>query len=416
MKRWLVVLAPFAATCFGAPSATVLSVAQDAETHLVTVTYALNEVPAIVTFGVETNRTGAATGAAEDWVAVEGSAVRAAYGDVNRIIRVAAGSYTVKWRPDRSWPYQAFASGAARVAVKVWPLDNPPDFMAFNLAAGGDPLLYESKDSMPHDLTNDIYKTDFLVMRRIPAKSVTWRMGSPEGEPGRSSSHDLEHPHMVTLTNDYYMGIFELTKRQLVLISGGGYSQSIADTMAGNWIAWKNLRGGGADYFWPRQGHAVAADSYIGKLRSLSGQDFDLPTEAQWEYAARAGAGTAFCNGSDSFDDAMGLSWYKEHGLGLHPVGLCPPNAWDLYDVHGNVAEWCLDWMSYDNTSFTVEPEGPLDPPNVDEYTADCRVVRGGSHAEAVSIARSARRGWCNPNSPSGSYYGARLCLPLPLK
>ena len=68
MKRWLVVLAPFAATCFGAPSATVLSVAQDAETHLVTVTYALNEVPAIVTFGVETNRTGAATGAAVAWL------------------------------------------------------------------------------------------------------------------------------------------------------------------------------------------------------------------------------------------------------------------------------------------------------------------------------------------------------------
>jgi formylglycine-generating enzyme required for sulfatase activity len=222
----------------------------------------------------------------------------------------------------------------------------------------------------------------------------------------------------VTLTNGYYMGVYELTQQHKFLITKQNGPTYDVQKFPANRVTWQALRGDSAIYDWPLQGHAVdMVNSIIGLLRTLSGQDFDLPTEAQWEYAARAGTGTAFSDGSTDYrsDAVMALSWYRDNASATHEVGLCPPNAWGLYDVHGNVAEWCLDWMSYDITSYTIEPGGPeTTPPDV-QYVTGCRVVRGGSYGEQVIKARSARRGWDTPNKVSG-LYGARLCLPLPFK
>lgn len=419
MKKCLLYLFAFMAlACVAVPEISVLSVEQDAESRLVTVGYSLENAPAIITFGMETNRTGAATDVAADWVAVEDDALKHVWGDVHKIVRADGTAYQIRWRPDFSWPYHTFAANAARVVVKAWTLDDPPDYAVFNLAAGGDPAFYTDLEALPYDIKDDIYKTDYLVMRRIPAKNVKWRMGSPSDEPGRETTGNREQAHDVTLTNGYYMGVYELTQQQKFLITKQNGPTYDVQKFPANRVTWQALRGDSAIYDWPLQGHAVdMANSIIGLLRTLSGQDFDLPTEAQWEYAARAGTGTAFSDGSTDYrsDAVMALSWYRDNASATHEVGLCPPNAWGLYDVHGNVAEWCLDWMSYDITSYTIEPGGPeTTPPDV-QYVTGCRVVRGGSYGEQVIKARSARRGWDTPNKVSG-LYGARLCLPLPFK
>ncbi len=420
MKKCLIPVSAFTAfACVAAPKVIVSSVGQDVESRLVTVGYALENAPAIITFGMETNRTGAATEVPADWVAVEDGAMKHVWGDVNKIVRSEGSSNKIYWRPDFSWPYYAFATNAARAVVKAWTLDDPPDYAVFNLTVKSNTMFYTSAKALPYDITNDLYKMDSLVMRRIPAKNVRWRMGAPVGEPGRSSTGNMEQTHEVTLTNDFYMGVYELTQQQLLLITKQiTPHQHIGDTFPADRVKWQSLRGNAGTYSWPSQGHAVdMTNSVLGLLRTLSGQDFDLPTEAQWEYAARAGTGTAFSDGSTEYWSAavMALSWYKDNSATTRKVGLCPPNAWGLYDVHGNVAEWCLDWMSYDITTYTLEPGGPeVTPPDV-QYVTGCRVVRGGSFGEQTIKARSARRGWDNPTTDSG-IYGARLCLPLPLK
>jgi formylglycine-generating enzyme required for sulfatase activity len=129
--------------------------------------------------------------------------------------------------------------------------------------------------------------------------------------------------------------------------------------------------------------------------------EFRLPTEAQWEYACRAGSTTRYCFGDD--DSELGeYAWYAANsGNTTHPVGEKKPNAWGLYDMHGNVWEWCQDW--YDSGYYA---KSPTDDPT-GAATGSDRVYRGGSWGNPAGLCRSADRLGSGPGG-RGSFLGFR--------
>ncbi len=254
------------------------------------------------------------------------------------------------------------------------------------------------------DVSDDTCRTTELWLRKIP--KGTFIMGSPEDEQGRDPD---ETQHEVTLTQDYYIGVFECTQRQWELVMGDRpslfnntayYATRPVEQVSYNMIRGTSARAGAG---WPSYGHAVDATSFMGKLQSKTGLVFDLPTEAQWEYACRAGTTTPFNSGKDLTaylqDLAMdevgrylynGGSWYLPKDSttekGTAKVGSYLPNAWGLYDMHGNVNEWCLDWSKGDTSSTEAETE--TDP--VGPTSGSRRAARGGGYLDSVNNCRSA--------------------------
>jgi len=220
-------------------------------------------------------------------------------------------------------------------------------------------------------VTNDpIYKTDKLVLRRVPAG--TFMMGAGSGTKA------------IKLTKDYYASVFELTRMQWYRVAGGT-APAVADQgKPQGAVSYYDLREdpGNADdpdINWPATGYTVAPDSFMGKLRDKVGiGGFDLPTEAQWEYLCRAGTTTDFNSGemwsADYTNTVNQLAWWKVNGGStLHTVGEKRPNAWGLYDTHGNVWEWCLDWYTNALVAAT-DPAGP----GTSSEVPPTRVRRGG--------------------------------------
>ena len=288
-----------------------------------------------------------------------------------------------------------------------------PDFTSDYLVVDLNTGAVTSSPTGP-DLSDDTCRTTELWLRRIPKGTFT--MGSPEGEVGRYS-YSKEPQHQVTLTEDFYIGVFEITQKQYSLIYGSNPSSNKGDTRPVEQVSYNDIRGTGSTLGagWPTYGHAVDEDSFLGKLRAKTGQTFDLPTEAQWEYACRAGTTTALNTGknltSTYWDSAMdeagrynynhndGKGGYSEHTK----VGSYLPNAWGLYDMHGNVIEWCLDLYSGLGSSAVTDPKGP----NSGSY----RVFRGGGwNAGGARYCRSAFRSNSDPSSFS-SNFGFRVVL-----
>jgi formylglycine-generating enzyme required for sulfatase activity len=205
-----------------------------------------------------------------------------------------------------------------------------------------------------------------------------------------------------TLTKDFFAGVFAVTQKQWYLVMGsnaGNYSKGTGDTYPVYFVSYDMIRGSSSGSGWPSSS-AVDADSFIGKLRTKTGlPELDLPTDAQWEYACRAGS-TATYNLGDS-TEALGLAgWYLSNsGSSTHAVGGKLPNNWGLYDMHGNVGEWCLDWSASSALSGT-DPKGSV--------SGSYRCFRGGSWGSVASYCTSSYR---NSGSPSVTSYslGFRL-------
>ena len=335
----------------------------------VTITYTLTAAPAVVTLDIETNT---ASGA---WVSIGGEHIQRVSGDVNRQV-YGKDTYTISWLPDRDWPGNLVESGRARAVVTAWPLDNTPNYLVVNLLTTTNlptARYYTSTNFLPGGLlSNPAYRTSSIVMRKILAKDVTWTMGSVMEPCHASYLKPYESPHAVTLTNNYYMGVFEVTQRQWALVMGkhpsnfsneDDHSMRPVESVSFNLVRTSSSNEATvAGHEWP---DLPFADSFLGKLHAKTNIDFDLPSDAQWEFACRAGTGEGQWNDgseytnttSDASLDRLGRYRSNPSGTsmtaslraasgGTDFAGSYAPNAWGLYDMHGNVIEWCLDWWA----------------------------------------------------------------------
>jgi formylglycine-generating enzyme required for sulfatase activity len=286
-----------------------------------------------------------------------------------------AGEHAWMWRPSKEWPGHNFMNGEFKVTVQAWSFDAPPPYMIVDYTIKSNITFYAAAEDIPggikevdteeNPLSNDVYRLSKIILRKIPAAGVKWRMGSPESETYR---RDDETPHYVTLTNDYYVAIYPLTFAQCKR-----FFQTADDNKVYTWITPKNnqsytgSRGEIESYCYPNDGHAVKPTSGFGYMRARTGLRFDFLTEAEWEYACRAGTEDEW-NGKTEDE----VCW---HGLtsaaASNPVGTKLPNAWGLYDMHGLVNEWVLD-------QYGEYPEAPVVSPVGVDTNPNKRVLRGG--------------------------------------
>jgi len=229
----------------------------------------------------------------------------------------------------------------------------------------------------------------------IWVKPGTFTMGSPEGELGR---RDDEAQHRVTISQGFWLGKYEITQAQYKAVMGNNPSHFEGDNLPVECVTWFN------------------ATNFCAKLTEIeraagrlpAGYKYTLPTEAQWEYACRAGTTTALNSGknlTDRFEcpnmDEVGWYYYNSDNK-THPVGQKKPNAWGVYDMHGNVWEWCLDWYDGYPTTAVTDPKGP--------DTGEYRVFRGGDWRGNAYHCRSVARDSDDP-SDNFSYFGFRVAL-----
>jgi len=195
---------------------------------------------------------------------------------------------------------------------------------------------------------------------------------------GYENGWDAEKPvHKVTITKPFYIGIYPVTQAEYETIMGTNPSYFKGDDRPVEQVTWYETR------------------EFCQKLSEKEGRTYRLPTEAEWEYACRAGTTTKHYWG-DSFDGSCG--WYYDNsGWQTHPVGQKLPNAWGLFDMLGNVWEWCEDWYggNYYSSSSETDPAGPS--------SGSYRVLRGNSWASIADSTRSTNR---LDFPPSGRSYG----------
>jgi formylglycine-generating enzyme required for sulfatase activity len=273
--------------------------------------------------------------------------------------------------------------------------------------------------------------TEPIPLVEIPAGE--FMMGSPETEAGHI---DYEVQHAVKIGRPFWMGKTEVTQRQWFEIMGTTVRQqynaedpfkpmpphlwkrikraaTYISEMNPNemldlirWVAsgdeQEKLYGEGDDYpmYFVNEDEAMAfcaqlteRERAVGRLPS--GHEYRLPTEAEWEYTCRAGSTTRFANG-DTETDLDSIGWYESNsGNTSHPVGMKHANAWGLYDMHGNVEEWCWDWHDDYPTNKVIDPLGTVAISNSKSY----RVIRGGSWSDSPLYCRAAHRGgWGEPH------------------
>ncbi len=238
--------------------------------------------------------------------------------------------------------------------------------------------------------------TNSIGMKLVLIPGGTFQMGSPESEEGRDEDEEL---HQVTISKDFFLGTYEVTQAQYEQVMGSNPSYYQGDKVKGDssrhpveMVSWED------------------AVEFCKRLSDLpeekqAGRVYRLPTEAEWEYACRAGSKTAYSFGDESGSLGDFAWFYDNSGSKTHPVGEKKANAWGLYDMHGNVWEWCSDRYANYPLGALADPAGPAQ--------GWYRVYRGGSWSRKAADCRCARR---DGNSPSlrFRYIGFRVALSSP--
>jgi formylglycine-generating enzyme required for sulfatase activity len=235
----------------------------------------------------------------------------------------------------------------------------------------------------------------------------TFRMGSPTNEVDR---WDDEGPQTaVTISRGYWMGKYLVTQGDYLALTGNNPSYFTTNDWYGNPIP-PDLTRPVEQVSW------FDATAYCAQLtqreraagRIATNSVYRLPTEAEWEYACRAWTSTRFSYGDDTgYTNLTDYAWYYDNSGGMtHPVGQKLPNPWGLYDMHGNVFEWCQDWYGTYPGAIAVDPQGPA--------TGSYRVIRGGRWGAWGHVAwdcRSASRDDYGAPDIRDSYVGFRVVL-----
>ena len=372
---------------------------RDPGTHRLRVAYDLaneNDEPAYVTFDVQTN------GFSIGW-----DKFRSLSGDVTKFsapqpVTCGTGREFV-WDAPADWPGHLADDVAVSVAAHYTNAIGriPGVYMKIDLSGGSEAASYPVSYSFAGPDKTDSNKPwakDSLWLRCIGPGSFL--MGAPAGgETGRRQNEVL---HGVTLTKPFYIGVFEVTEYQYRQVMGAlpsGLSTPWGDATPVTMCSYNIVRG--TTYSWPASGN-VDSGTFLGRLRARTGLDFDLPTEAQWEYACRAGVQAALHNGkaaATANSEASSwwlryIAWFKGNrgsSVGPAEVGSKAPNNWLLYDMIGNAYEPVLDWYAADLSSYTLDPVGPA--------TGTKRILRSGAFDADNNWCRSAFRLDWNPAS-----------------
>ena len=223
---------------------------------------------------------------------------------------------------------------------------------------------------------------DGISIDMVRVEAGTFTMGATAE---MKDPRDDEKPtHRVTLTNDYYIGKYEVTQALWQAVMGSNPSSRKGDNLPVEKVSWKDCQ------------------KFLSKLNRITGKMFRLPTEAEWEYAARGGKkcrGYQY-SGSNNLSD---VAWYDDNsGNKTHAVGTKQANELGIYDMSGNVWEWCQDWYGAYSSSSQVNPTGA--------NSGSGRVRRGGCWNASAMVGRSSCRGCLEPVY-SYDYLGLRLVL-----
>ena len=223
---------------------------------------------------------------------------------------------------------------------------------------------------------------DDISIEMVKVEAGSFNMGAtPEMQ---NPDEDEKPVHRVTLTNNYYIGKYEVTQALWKIVMGSNPSNSKGDNLPVENVSWNNCQ------------------KFISKLNKLTGKSFCLPTEAEWEFAARGGKksrGYQY-SGSNTLGD---VAWYEGNsGSKTHAVGTKQPNELGIYDMTGNVYEWCQDWYGSYSSSPQTNPIGAV--------SGSCRVYRGGCWVSSARNCRTSYRGRRTPDFRYG-FLGLRLVL-----
>ncbi len=217
----------------------------------------------------------------------------------------------------------------------------------------------------------------------VRVEGGTFTMGATSEQGSDAESYE-KHAHQVTLSS-FYIGKYEVTQAEWEAVMGSNPS----------YFKGANLPVVNVNWF--------DCQEFIRKLNELTGKQFRLPTEAEWEYAARGGKrsyGVKYA-GDNDIDN---VGWYSGNSnLTIHPVGQKRPNELGLYDMTGNVMEWCQDWYGSYSSASQTNPQGPA--------TGTSRVLRGGSWGDGSQYSHLSCRYDYDPDNRGGDS-GLRLVLP----
>lgn len=400
------------------PSARILDVSRDDSSGQITVRYELTGTDAIITFGGDSTTDGNA------WTRMGESAFRRVQGAVNRVVSAADGEErTLVWTPD---PADSLAcAGGFRARLTLWSPAEPPDFMSAEIDGSKDVRYYVSEDSLPHPITDAYWKMDRILFRKIPAKGVVWNMAS------------ISSDRYVRLTHDYYLAVYPYVKAQALNVFA--LDKTLTDVISHKSDMAYCPQFNASYHYWRGNDpdgrsaqYDISSSSDFTLVLNKIGVSVDFPTEAEWEYAARAGSGGALYaidgvlgdGESPTGENVRKLAWFADDDGYLHEVGRKQPNAWGLHDMLGGVNEWCLDYYAnagnayFDAGTRNKPVENPIGPAEAQEFReeAPLRVARGGCFSDGLTeMSRGlGYRFGTRYIIYSSSAFGVRFRAPIP--